>query len=315
MRGTGQACGGERSRLSELEHAAGILAGRGRRDWPIGPLTTYRVGGRAALFFQIEGQTDLDLAHRAMAGSQLPVLVLGKGSNLLIADDGFPGLVLSLGSSFDTIDIGPGVVRAGGAAGLPVLARRTAAAGLAGLEWAVGVPGSVGGGIRMNAGGHGSDVRATLLRAGIYDLGPGRTATVEGADLELGYRCSSVQASQVVCWGEFALGPGDAEVSGQRITEIVSWRRRHQPGGSNAGSVFVNPVGEPTAGSLVEAAGLRGYRLGTAQVSSKHANFIQADAHGSAADVRALVCHLQQQVSASMGIWLEPELKMVGFDQ
>src|SRR5438309_4599049 len=153
--------------------AARVLGDRARTDAPIGPLTTYRVGGAAALLFEAETESDLALAAQAVAAGELPVLVVGRGSNLLVSDRGFPGLAVTLGPAFDAIAVDGTTVRAGGATTLPALARQTAAAGLTGLEWAVGVPGSVGGAVRMNAGGHGSDIAATIRRAGVADLAAG----------------------------------------------------------------------------------------------------------------------------------------------
>ena len=240
--------------------------------------------------------------------------MLGKGSNLLVADAGFPGLVVALGTGFAAVDVAGTRVRAGGAVSLPVLARRTAAAALTGLEWAVGVPGSVGGAVRMNAGGHGSDVSRTIVRAGVADLRAGRaTVTVGRDELDLSYRHSAIAPHHVVAWAEFELARGDRAASEAEIAEIVRWRRENQPGGSNAGSVFTNPP-DDSAGRLVEAAGLKGHRRGSAYVSPKHANFFQADEGGSADDVRELVLEVQRLVEERMGIRLEPELRMVGFE-
>ncbi|MEA2931616.1 MAG: UDP-N-acetylmuramate dehydrogenase, partial [Actinomycetota bacterium] len=157
-----------------VDVAAAVLGDRARRDVPLGPLTTYRVGGPAALLVRAENEDDLALVGEAVTQSGIEVLVVGRGSNLLVADAGFPGLVLTLGDHFATIEVDGTLVRAGAAVSLPVLARRTAAAGLTGLEWAVGVPGSVGGGVRMNAGGHGSEIRGTLRRARLVDLARSR---------------------------------------------------------------------------------------------------------------------------------------------
>jgi UDP-N-acetylmuramate dehydrogenase len=301
-----------------IDAAVAVLGDRGRRDVPIGPLTTYRVGGPAALLFEASSVDDLVLAGRAVTVSGLPVLVVGRGSNLLVADRGFAGLAVTLApEAFGAIELEPDhLVRAGGAVQLPVLARQTAAAGLAGLEWAVGVPGSVGGAVRMNAGGHGADVSRTLARCRLVDLVHVAVVDVEAADLKLGYRVSTVEAHQVVVAAEFELGPGDRAASEATIRDIVRWRREHQPGGQNAGSVFTNPPGEPprnSAGWLVEAAGLKGWRRGSAMVSDKHANFVQADPGGSADDVRALILDVQRLVTQRLGIDLRPELKMVGF--
>ena len=282
-------------------------------DIPLGPLTTYRVGGAAARLARIESDDDLRDVAAVVQDHGLPVLVLGKGSNLLVADAGFPGIAVLLGDAFAELSIDGTRVQAGGATPLPVLARRSAAAGLRGLEWAVGVPGSVGGGVRMNAGGHGSDIAASLVRVRVFDLSTGDDGVVDSADLALAYRSSSIAPSQVVVWAEFDTEVGDVDEAAAEIAEIVRWRRENQPGGQNAGSVFTNPDGD-SAGRLVDAAGCKGLRVGTAEVSTKHANFIQADVAGSADDVLALIREVQRRVHDSFGVALHPEVRLVGFD-
>jgi UDP-N-acetylmuramate dehydrogenase len=294
--------------------AVRLLGPRAERNVPLGPYTTYRVGGPAEVLFEAQNPEDLERVRTAVGASAIDVLVVGKGSNLLVADGGFAGLAVVLGSDFDTLAIDGRVARAGAAVSLPVLARRTAAAGLSGLEWAVGVPGSVGGGVRMNAGGHGSDIAATLRQVGVADLHNPRPGVVEvPADrLDLSYRHSNLSGHEVVVWAEFGLHPGDAAASEAEIADIVRWRREHQPGGSNAGSVFTNPPGD-SAGRLIDAAGLRGLRVGSASVSTKHANFFQADPAGSADDVAALMQEVQRKVQEHSGVRLQPEVRMVGF--
>jgi UDP-N-acetylmuramate dehydrogenase len=295
-----------------LARAGDLLGDLARRDVPLGPLTTYRVGGSAALFVEVSSDAGLARVAAAVAASRVPVLVVGRGSNLLVADAGFPGIAVVLGEPYAAITLDGTTVRAGGATALPVLARRTAAAGLRGLEWAVGVPGSVGGAVRMNAGGHGSDVAASLVEVRVVDLASGHDGVVAAADLHLGYRRSALTPTSVVVEAAFALRHGDADAAGAEVAEIVRWRREHQPGGQNAGSVFTNPEGD-AAGRLVDVAGCRGLRLGTAQVSPKHANFIQADAGGSADDVAALIAEVRRRVRAATGVALRPELHMIGF--
>jgi UDP-N-acetylmuramate dehydrogenase len=293
--------------------AARLLGERAKHDVPIGPLTTYRVGGRAALLAEVNSERDLHAVASAVAKSGIDVLVVGRGSNLLVADAGFAGLAVTLGGVFGQLELAATRVRAGAAVSLPVLARRTAAAGLTGLEWAVGVPGSVGGAVRMNAGGHGSDVSETLVSARIIDLGTGSDQEVATDGLALGYRTSTVKANDVVVRATFVLEKGDQAASEAQIADIVRWRREHQPGGSNAGSVFTNPPGD-SAGRLIDAAGLKGHRVGSAHVSPKHANFFQADEGGSADDVVALIEEVQRLVEERMGVRLEPELRLVGFE-
>lgn len=312
--------GGQGADIAAIEAAQVALGPRCQRDVPVGPRTTYRVGGAAALYFEATTISELTGAGRAVGDLGLPILVLGRGSNLLLADAGFPGLVVALSpEAFGTVHlVRGGLVRAGAAVQLPVLARQTSASGLTGLEWAVGVPGSVGGAVRMNAGGHGADIRASLLRCRWVDMRTGDMAERSVGGMCFGYRTSAVEAHHVVVDAEFELADGDRRSSEATIRDIVRWRREHQPGGQNAGSVFTNPVGEPprnAAGWLVDAAGLRGYRRGTAAVSQKHANFIQADPGGTAGDVVALMLEVQRRVKERLGVVLRAEVRLIGFDE
>lgn len=289
------------------------------RDVALGPLTTYRVGGPAAVFVMARTPGDLVRVGLAARASGLEVLPIGRGSNMLIADSGFGGIAVSLVELAGTLDIDTddAVVTASAGVSLPVIARRTAAAGLTGFEWAVGVPGSIGGAVRMNAGGHGSDIAGSLIDITVVDLAATSVVeqTLPAADVGLGFRRSELSPSAVVIEVRLQLAFGDRSESERMISEIVTWRRAHQPGGQNAGSVFVNPVpGEVSAGALIDAAGMRGLRLGSAHVSVKHANFIQVDEGGSADDVRALMRVVQERVKATSGYSLRSEICLVGFD-
>ena len=296
-----------------VERAATLLGDRARRDVALGPFTTYKVGGPAALLVQAGSAEHLAAVAAAVAETGLDVLVVGKGSNLLVAEAGFGGVAVVLGDAFAGVDVAGTRVRAGGAAALPVVARHTVRAGLTGFEWAVGVPGSVGGAVRMNAGGHGSDMAASLVSAEIVDLGAGGAArTVPAADLALGYRHSAVGPAQVVVAATVGLAVGDRAAGERTLSEIVAWRRANQPGGQNAGSVFTNPPGD-SAGRLIDASGCKGLRRGTASVSTKHANFFQADPGGSADDVWALMTEVRRRVAEATGVELVPETRMVGF--
>jgi UDP-N-acetylmuramate dehydrogenase len=205
--------------------------------------------------------------------------------------------------------------RSGGAVALPVLARRLAAAGRAGLEFYVGIPGTVGGAVRMNAGGHGRTTAEVLVDASVADLdGDGSVGSRAVSDLGLGYRHSALGPAEVVVGARFAVAADAPEACEARLAEIVRWRREHQPGGANAGSVFRNPEGD-SAGRLIEATGLKGLRVGGAVVSEKHANFIQAEAGASAADVAALVALVRDRVEAASGVRLETELHWLGFEE
>ncbi len=302
--------------MSAVERAVARLGDRARVDADLGGLTTYRVGGSAAVLVEAAGFDDLVAVAAAVEASGLPTLVVGKGSNLLVADAGFPGIAVTLGPAFAEVVVEGTTLRAGGAASLPVVARRSAAAGLTGFEWAVGVPGSVGGAVRMNAGGHGSDVAASLTSIRVVDLAAGENgampATLPATALGLRYRHSEIAASHVVVEATLALAAGDRAAAEAEIGAIVRWRRENQPGGANAGSVFTNPDGD-SAGRLIDASGLRGHRVGTAEVSPKHANFIQADAGGSADDIFALMQVVADRVREAQGVALVPETRLVGF--
>lgn len=296
-----------------IAKAAAVLGDLARRDVALAPFTTYRVGGPAAILVEARDEADLSLIQQAVSTTGVDVLVVGRGSNLLVCDAGFWGLAVVLGEGFTSIRFDGLKVRAGAAVSLPVLARRSAAASLSGLEWGVGVPGSVGGAVRMNAGGHGSDISASLRGVRLVDLAavsPGRE--VPAAELDLQYRHSAVKRHHVVTWAEFHLRRGDRETAERAIADVVRWRRANQPGGANAGSVFANPPGD-SAGRLIEAAGLKGKRVGSAIVSPRHANFIQVDEGGSADDIVALMESVSSNVLEQFRVHLHPEVHLVGF--
>ncbi len=298
---------------------AARLAGAGvrvERDVLVAELTTYHVGGPVAVLARVGSHVELAAVADAFAGDALPpLLVVGRGSNLLVADAGFPGLGLVLDGTFDGLDLhaDPGTLRAGAAVALPVLARRAAAAGRTGLEFYVGIPGSVGGAVRMNAGGHGRETADVLVEAEVADLAAGGAPVERSrAAMGFGYRCSAVAPSEVVTGATFRVVDGDPAAAEADVAAIVRWRREHQPGGSNAGSVFANPPGD-SAGRLIDSLGLKGLRVGGAVVSPKHANFFQAETGATADDVRALVEEVRRRVLDATGTELVPELRMIGF--
>ena len=302
----------------DLSRLAALLGDRVTKDELIGPYTTYRVGGAASLFMRAMSVDDLHAASRALAKVKIPVLMLGRGSNMLISNSGFRGLAIALGPFAEQIampnpDQDP-IVVVGAMTSLPVIARQSVAAGLRGFEWAVGVPGSIGGAVRMNAGGHGSDMIASLLSVRLFHIERGIEANVSAANLGLRFRGSDLNDQHIVLSATLRLARGDKAEGESRLAEIVKWRRENQPGGQNAGSVFVNPVsGASSAGALIDGLGLRGYRIGTAEISEKHANFIQADEDGDADDVVELMTFVRQRVAEAHGIELRSEIRLVGF--
>lgn len=297
---------------SPVEIAARALGLLATKDEPVGVRTTYRSGGRAALFVTLEKEHDLLRLASAVQVSGVEVLVIGNGSNLLVAERGFPGLVVTLGQSFDWVRIETGTITAGGATSLPVLARQAAAQGRISLAWAVGIPGSVGGAVAMNAGGHGADTASTIVEARVAQLNSGEIRLMERDELDFSYRHSRIASTDVVLEATFEAPPDGVDAAGNAIDEVVRWRRQNQPGGRNAGSVFQNPEGD-SAGRIIDELGLKGFRVGGASISEKHANFIQLDPDGSSDDVKALIEAVGAIVEERRGIQLTPELRQVGF--
>jgi UDP-N-acetylmuramate dehydrogenase len=289
--------------------AAGAL----EREVSLAPLTTYRFGGPARYFLEAHHEEQVLEAAAALAAEPVPVLVLGRGSDLVVSPGGFPGLVIRPGAGLAGVAVGgDGLVAAGAAAAQPGVARRCAAAGRGGLEFMVGIPGSVGGAVRMNAGGHGSDTAAWLVSARVVDLQRRAVAERPAGALGLAYRRSALADTDMVVAATFqTLGRPRRE--GEAIMrEIVRWRRQNQPGGTlNAGSVFKNPPGD-AAGRLIDQAGLKGSRVGGVAVSDKHANFFVADSGASAQDLYDLVALVRRRVREQAGVDLEPEVRFVG---
>lgn len=291
-----------------------VETSRIQREVDLGALTTYRLGGPASYFLDAATSEDLRAVSRVLSQESHPVLILGRGSNLVISERGFDGLVLRLGPEFGEINLGRAdeTVTVGGVASLPQVARAAASAGKRGLEFLIGVPGSAGGGVRQNAGCFGSEVADVLEAARIFDLATGVERQRGPANLEMSYRHASVASTEVVLSALFKVTDGDASEGLDLIREHTRWRRLHQPGGTlNAGSVFKNPPGD-SAGRIIDALGLKGLRVGGAEVSTKHANFFVAMPGASASHVYLLVKEVARRVEIETGTILEPELQFVG---
>ena len=307
-----------------IDHAFGLFNAKAKRNVDLSQYTTYKVGGTAALHMTVASIDDLYLVSAVLAEVALPILVIGRGSNLLISDSGFQGLALTIGGLADYVDL-PNreedpevepIALFGGSVALPVAARQSVARGLTGFEWGVGVPGSVGGAVRMNAGGHGSDMASSLTSVRMFHLRKGLEAHVNAVDLGLRFRGSALDDHHVVLSATVDLEWSKSqEASEAELQEVVRWRRENQPGGQNAGSVFVNPEpGKVSAGEVIDELGMRGLRIGSAHVSEKHANFIQADENGSAHDVVALMAEIRRRVRDERGYVLRSEIRLVGFE-
>ena len=282
---------------------------------PMGPHTTYRVGGSVAQFVTVSNEHQLATVIGLWGGTH-DLRVVGNGSNLLVADGAHDVVVVRLAGELssltwnmheDHVD-----VVAGAGLDLPIAARQLAAAGITGFEWAVGVPGTFGGAVAMNAGGHGSDMAASVVAIRCWR--DGVAVELAAAEMAFGYRHAPLRPGDVVSSVQLRLAPGDAATAKETLKGIVSWRRAHQPGGANAGSVFRNPIGD-AAGRLLESVGAKGLRVGTAIVSTKHANFIIADEDGRANDVFALMRVLRDRVQEETGITLVAETRLWGFGE
>jgi UDP-N-acetylmuramate dehydrogenase len=292
--------------------AAGLL----REQVPLAPLTTYKVGGPARYFLEAGDEAQLVRLAAVLADDPHPVLVLGRGSNLVVAASGFPGLVVQLGPGFADLEVEGGLALAGAGLGLPRLARQLAAAERGGLEFMIGIPGSVGGAVRMNAGCHGSETAEWLVTARVLDLGDGAVSDRTPAELGLGYRHSDLAETEVVVAARFRTVPRSRREAEERMRAVTRWRRDRQPGGTlNAGSVFKNPPGD-AAGRIIDSLGLKGLRVGGAEVSARHANFFEAAPGTSPGDVYRLAAEVRRRVREATGIDLEPEIRFVGdFDE
>ncbi len=299
-----------------LERAEAVLRAacgdRVRTGFRLAPLTTFRIGGPAALFLEPESEGDLVASAEAVRAGGVPFVVLGKGSNVLVADEGFPGLVLRLGRGFRWAAREGERLRAGAAMPFPALAGVALSHGLSGLEFAVAIPGSVGGAVRMNAGAHGAELADVLETIEVFELEQGRRRAIPVAEAGFAYRRSALPSDAVVVGATVSLTPADRETVRAKMDDAREQRRRTQPlAEANCGSVFKNPPGDH-AGRLIDEAGGKGLRVGGASISTKHANFIVTAEGARAMDVLELIRSVQELVAARSGIRLEPEVHLVG---
>ncbi|HEX2178780.1 MAG TPA: UDP-N-acetylmuramate dehydrogenase [Actinomycetota bacterium] len=303
----------ETLRRAAEEIAAGAT-GRVKFSEPLAPFTSFRVGGPAGVLVEPKNETDLEVTGSVVSRLGLDVLVLGRGTNVLIGDEGFPGVVIRMGKGFEWIRAaGEHGVEAGGGANLPQVANWAKRRGLSGMEFATAIPATVGGGVAMNAGAHGSSLSEVLESARVCHLAEGRTEELSMEDLQMSYRKTSVGPGSLVCSARFRLAPGDPAEIASRMERYRGHRTETQPSEApNAGSTFRNPPGH-SAGGLIEAAGLKGFRIGGAEVSSKHANFFFARPGARAQDVFDLMVHVQAEVEQAAGVTLVPEVRIIGF--
>ena len=281
--------------------------------------TSARVGGPAEILVVANNTTELLTAVELAYAQNVPYTILGGGSNILVADDGISGLViLNKAKGVNFRHTGYGVVcTAETGVNLSSLARQCIVKGLGGLEWAISVPGTVGGAVVGNAGAHGGDMSSTLMAATIWE--PGKELRIfSNEELEYGYRFSVLKQEQgenkprrVVLSAELELKPEPVEVLVARADGFIAHRKQTQPGGASTGSMFKNPENY-YAGYLIEAAGLKGLRIGGAHISEKHANFFVNDQGATAEDIRSLIAEAWNVVREQFGVELELEVELVG---
>lgn len=291
---------------------ASACVGRVLPGTALAELTTLRVGGPSRALVVAERDEDLAAVGRVCRQHGLGWLVVGRGSNLLVADQGWPGIAVHLGRGFRGLEVDGDLVRAGAAEPLPALAVRLADHGFAGVAWASAVPGSLGGAVRMNAGAHGGQMQDHLVEIDVVRLRSGVRETWPVETLGLTYRHSDLPDDAVVVSATLRLARAGDEDLRAEIREIRAWRREHQPiNEPNCGSVFTNPPGD-SAGRLVDAIGGKDLSVGGARVSDKHANFIVTTPGAGAEDVRRLILRIQDEVEAQFGVRLRPEVVMAG---
>ena len=289
---------------------------------------SFRIGGPADFYLKAQDETSVVVALKTCRERNIPILIIGNGTNILISDRGWRGLVIE--NSLDSVtmtelDADHAVLKAGSGAVLGSIARKVGKAGWAGLEFAATIPGSVGGGVVNNAGAHGGDFSQVMTRVAVATAS-GESRILLPEQMSLAYRNSRWReqvgmhkpalgdpGNELILWAEFALHRGDPTAIKAHIDEMTNWRRAKQPQEPNAGSVFKNPPPpQPAAGFLIERAGLKGKQIGGAQISPKHANFVVNLGGATAADVLALLNLARYAVKEATGVELEPEIELLG---
>jgi UDP-N-acetylmuramate dehydrogenase len=280
-------------------------------DEPLSRHTTWRIGGPARFFCRVRSEQGLATALASASEDGLPLALLGMGSNILVADEGFPGYVLRLEGDFLRVAIDGDRLTAGGGAALGGVCAKAARARLSGIEAISGIPSSIGGAVRINAGAYGGEIFDVLESVRLVSR-TGETRQAPGSDIRHGYRWSQlIESGEIVSEAVLRLRPAAASEIEARTKGVADKRRGALPSEPNAGSVFKNPDGD-YAGRLIEACGLKGEREGGAMISPRHANVIVNTGGARAADVLALMRRMRDEVSARFRVTLLPEVEMLG---
>ena len=286
------------------------IGDRLKTGFALAPLTTFRIGGPADLFLEAESLKDLGAVSRAHRETGLPVVVIGKGSNVLVADSGFRGIVIRMGGGFRWSARDGDLVSAGAAMPLGALAGVAWRHSLSGLEFGVAIPASFGGAVRMNAGAHGGSISEIADSIDCFSVDSGESKRVPASEAGFVYRGSTLPG--LVVGATVRLTPGLPADIRRTMDEVREWRRANQPlAEPNCGSVFRNPPGDHAA-RMIEEAGGKGLSVGGAAVSSKHANFIVATKGATAADVATLIERVQESVEDMFGVRLDREVHLIG---
>lgn len=285
--------------------------GRMLENEPLARYTTWRIGGPARYFLQPADVEDVARGLEMARDRGLPWLVLGLGSNVLVKDGGFPGLVIRMGKGLDKFEMKGAIAAVGAGMPTPILARRTAEAGFSGVERFIGIPGSVGGGIYMNAGCHGAEFAEIVTEVTVMD-GKGKVRSVPRKQISYKYRGSNL-GEVIVLEAKLSLGEEAPTKLKELQAKLLRWRKAGTPFDQPcAGSTFKNPGGNKTAGMLIDEVGLKGFRMGGVQVSTMHANYFVNTGTATAADVLKLIDHVRKTVAKKAGVELDLEIKVVG---
>ncbi|MFB5660655.1 UDP-N-acetylmuramate dehydrogenase [Alteribacillus sp. HJP-4] len=294
--------------IKELEQSeVGVI----KVNEPLSKHTTWKIGGPADVFIEPDGTDGLVKAMEIIIKHKIPWRAIGKGSNLLVDDDGIEGAVIKLGQSMASMEVEGEVVTAGGGYPFIPLATLISKQGLSGLEFAGGIPGTVGGAVFMNAGAHGSDMSRILIEARVL-FPDGRLEWIKNKDMDFSYRTSRLQKEKGICVeAKLQMKRGNKELIVAEMQKNKQYRRETQPWMHPcAGSVFRNPLPEH-AGALIEKAGLKGFQIGGAQISEMHGNFIVNKNNAQAQDVLDIIAHVKEKVRSNYGIEMKTEVELV----
>lgn len=282
------------------------------KDGPMSRHTTFKTGGTADIYIEAENEETVKKTVDFCRLNNIDYYITGNGSNLLVSDDGFRGLILSTAALKDTLEVNGEYLTCSAGYTLAVAANKAAENGLGGMEFASGIPGSVGGAVFMNAGAYGSEIENILQSVRLLEA-DGTIRTADACELELSYRSSNIGAlSRVILRADFKLKKGDKALISEKMAELNLKRRTKQPlDYPSAGSTFKRPDGY-FAGALIEKAGLKGFSIGGAQVSEKHCGFVINKGNATSSDIYNLIKHIQKTVLINSGVELTPEIRLVG---